>query len=73
MKTSMKSDRYSGKLLSHEILALIKENPQLTISQIATICKVSRQGVYYHIEKLKDLGLLERLGGTKGGKWICKI
>lgn len=52
------------------ILKLIRENPKITIKQMASVCGISDDGVSYHIKKLKQFGRIIRVGGSRnGGEW----
>ena len=53
-----------------KILALIKENPGIALGEIAEELGISRDGVKYHIEKLKKSVGLVHEGATKKGRWI---
>jgi len=36
---------------------------------LATLLKLSEDGVKYQIKKLKDKGIIKRVGPDKGGYW----
>ena len=48
---------------------LIKENPNIRIEELALNCEITRDGVNYQIRKLKEKGILKRIGGDNGGHW----
>lgn len=52
-----------------KILKLIKENPNITQVEMAKILDLTRDGVSYNIKKLKNNGIIERIGSTKNGSW----
>lgn len=52
-----------------QILILIKEDNNITIDQLAAICKVSDKTIKRDITKLKEQGLLAREGSLKSGTW----
>ena len=54
---------------TQKILALMEDNPNITIDEIATSIGITRDGVNYQIRKLKDLKKIERVGGDFGGHW----
>jgi len=54
---------------SQKILDFIKENPELTITELAQRTGISDRAVKKNIKKLKDDGLLKRVGPDKGGYW----
>lgn len=51
------------------IVQLITENPNRTILDIANALNLSKNAVVKHIDKLKDNGIIERVGPNKGGYW----
>ncbi len=61
-------------ILSEEenlVLTIIKENPRITAVKIAENINKSSRSIQRIIRELKDKGVLERIGGTKG-YWKCK-
>ncbi|MBR0173563.1 MAG: winged helix-turn-helix transcriptional regulator [Lachnospiraceae bacterium] len=48
---------------------MMKETPDISISEMANSLKMTVDGVRYHIKKLTALGRVERVGGTRGGSW----
>jgi ATP-dependent DNA helicase RecG len=55
-----------------KILELIKINPQITQKQIAKATGLSRRGVEWNLKKLKDSGVINRIGADRGGYWEVK-
>lgn len=53
------------------VLTMIKENPKITAIKIAENINKSSRSIQRIIRQLKDKGILERIGGTKG-YWKCK-
>lgn len=51
------------------IVEIISENPNVTISQIATKLEKNPRGIDKHIQKLRELGILRRVDGDFGGHW----
>lgn len=47
----------------------ISENPQMSIKELSKMTGLSTGGVKYHLTKLKNEGLVERIGADKGGYW----
>ena len=52
-----------------EILKLIKENPNITRKGLSKKLNITLDGVKYNIKKLKDNGIIERIGADNGGYW----
>ena len=51
------------------IIKLIKENPSITQKEIAKELKMTRDGVKYNMNVLKEMRIISREGSTKKGKW----
>ncbi len=56
-----------------KILEFIMEDPGITQKEIAKKIGMSKNGIRYAMDKLKERGILEREGATKRGKWIINI
>jgi ATP-dependent DNA helicase RecG len=68
-KTSMKTSTKTSMKTSNQITNLVYENPSISISELARLTGLSRQGVAWNIGKLKEKGILKRVGPAKGGHW----
>jgi ATP-dependent DNA helicase RecG len=55
-----------------KILELIKENPYISKSELSKKVGISTTAVDKNIAKLKEKGLLNRIGPDKGGHWEIK-
>ena len=60
-KSSLKS--------SQKILEFISHDPTITIREMASELGISDRAVKKNIQKLKDQGLLRRVGPARGGHW----
>ena len=61
--------RKSGQKKWSEVLELIKENPKITRKELSEKLGINSSAIQRHIQKLKTEGLIERIGGDKGGYW----
>jgi len=52
-----------------KIIGLIKENPMIIQEEISEKTGLTRRGVEWNLKKLKDKGILKRIGSKKGGYW----
>ena len=52
-----------------EILELISKNKYITYSELSKGLRISEKSVHVNIEKLKQKGLLKRIGSDRGGYW----
>ena len=50
----------------NDIIDLIKQNPKISYRKMAEILDIADSAVKKHLEKLKKLGVIERIGGTRG-------
>ena len=50
----------------------IKNNPNITINEIAEKMGLTRDGIKYHINKLKKDNRIKHVGSTKAGYWVIK-
>jgi Fic family protein len=69
IKESSKSDQKSKQKSDQKILALMKQNSQITIGEICTKLSMSESGVKKVIKKLKDEDKIKRVGSLKAGHW----
>ncbi|HBF12375.1 MAG TPA: hypothetical protein DDW49_03135 [Deltaproteobacteria bacterium] len=51
------------------MLNLIRENPEIATEEMASTLGLSRKGIEWQISKLKESGLLKRVGPDRGGHW----
>mgnify|MGYP002511844380 CR=1 FL=1 len=56
--------------LEENILLIIRENPDVTQSQIASRLGCSERKVKRIMKEMMEKGIIERVGGRKMGKWI---
>lgn len=56
-----------------KIINLIKKNPSITQIEMAKELNLTRDGISYNIRKLKENGIIERVGSTKNGIWKINI
>ena len=51
-------------------MLVLHRDPNLTIPELAEIVGIAERNISENLKKLQELGLLERVGSKKGGKWI---
>ncbi len=69
-KTIQKTDQKTIQKTEELILNLIKLNPRITQNEIALqLGNISPSGVKYNLKKLRERGLVKRIGADKGGYW----
>ena len=61
------------KKSKEKILELVKANKNITTSEISKKLGLSTSGIEKQISKLKEEGVLKRIGPDKGGYWeVCE-
>ena len=58
---------------AEEIIAWINEETGITMEEIANNIGKSQSTIEKHIKKLREAGVLERIGSTKSGEWKIKL
>ena len=64
-KSSQKSNWKSNQI----IVAAMRQNPSVTINELQDITGLSESGVKKIIRQLRTDGIIQRIGGAKGGHW----
>ena len=54
---------------AQKIMTIMKSNPQITIVELAVICKLTTRAIQKNIDKLRQMGVICREGSTKSGYW----
>lgn len=68
------NDRVNEKVNETEktLLSLLRINPEYTVTQLSEITNVSRKTIAVRLKKLKDKGIIERVGSSRKGYWKIK-
>ena len=69
---TQKSSKKGSKKSSEKIIAVIKENPNTTLQEMADSVGLSVAGVRKNLDKLRKAGEIRRVGPDKGGHWEVK-
>jgi DNA-binding CsgD family transcriptional regulator len=69
MEMEQESSLKSSLKSSQKILELISASPSITISEIADRLGMTTRGVDKNIKRLKEQGIIRRVGPDKGGHW----
>lgn len=64
------TDRVNDNMM--KVLNVISEDPGYSYNDISDEIGISRKSVATIIKKLKDLGIIERIGNNKKGYWKIK-
>jgi ATP-dependent DNA helicase RecG len=68
-KTTKKTTEKTTEKTADRIVALLRREPQATISGMSGSLSVSRHAVDWHIRRLRAAGRIRRIGPDKGGSW----
>ena len=70
-KPSVQNDKNFGtkEKTSVQILNIMKENPSITLQQIAEKIGLSKRAIEMQVKKLREQGKVNRIGATKKGLW----
>ena len=65
------TDRVTDKVTDNQVLIVqfISENNKITTQMLSEKVKISQRKIKENIAKLKEIGLIERIGSAKGGFW----
>ena len=53
-------------------LNALRNNPYISRKELSKLLMISEDGVKYHLKKLKNKGLIEHIGASRGGYWVVK-
>lgn len=59
-----------GKEIERKILEKILNNSAITIKELSNTLTTTEKTIRYHINKLRNDGVIVREGSTKSGKWV---
>ena len=62
-----RSGKASEKTVEKTITELIQRRPKVTTKKMIKATGLTRRGVEYNLNKLKNNGIIERIGPDKGG------
>ena len=64
-------DKVVDKLTDNQknIIALIERNPYISARELAPQVGISHRKIQENIAKLKEYGIIKRIGSAKGGHW----
>lgn len=71
-KGSEKGSVKSSVKSSDKIIEAIRQNPSVTIEELAKITQTTTRSVEKNLKKLKDQNRIARIGAANGGKWEVK-
>ena len=54
---------------TQKIIASIEENPGITRRELAEAIGLTEDGIKYHLKKMQEQRIIERIGPDKGGYW----
>lgn len=64
-----KNRKESDQKTAQKILSLLRNYPGVTRAELAEKCGLSASGIKWQLKRLKDKGIVRRIGADKGGYW----
>ena len=68
-ETSLKASLKASQKTSQKIIELVKENANISTQEMAERIGIDRRNVTRAIHKLREAGIIHRVGPDKGGHW----
>ena len=68
-KSREKSNEKGREKSKEKIISIIRDNPKVTQFELSNILNVSEKAIEKHIKKLREIGIIRRVGPDKGGHW----
>jgi len=68
-KSSQKGSQKSSQKGSQKIIELMRNDPKITVANLALRIGITERAVKKQIGKLKAQGRIRRIGPDKGGSW----
>ena len=68
-KGSLKSSQKGSQKSSQKIIELMKNDPKITVANLALHIGITERAIKKQIGKLKAQGRIRRIGPDKGGSW----
>ena len=69
VNVSVKSSQKGSQKSSQKILETLRQNPNMSTTELAEQIGISRRAVAKHVAVLQSFGVLRRIGPDKGGHW----
>ena len=69
LKEALDEMNKSNQKSNQIIVAAMRQNPSVTINELQDITGLSESGVKKIIRQLRTDGIIQRIGGAKGGHW----
>jgi len=69
-KTGEKTMEKTMEKTRKKILGLMKEQPEITIQDLANQLNISQRAIEKQLAKLKESGIITRFGPNKNGHWV---
>lgn len=69
VETSKATQETTQETTPEKILDLIQKTPTITRKGLAVEVGITEDGIKYHLNKMRKMGVLRHVGPTKGGHW----
>ncbi len=68
-EATQKTTQKNTQKTTQKILDLIKEKSNITSEELAERIGITPDGIKYRLAKMKNEGIIKRIGADKGGHW----
>ena len=58
--------------IKNKILTTMREKPEISVTAMAKKMDIAKRTIERNIRALKETGVVERVGGARGGRWVVK-
>lgn len=72
-KTKYVNNAATRSTNENRILDILQDNPLITMNELSAALGLSRSGVQYIMDRLKEKGLVKRIGAHKNGSWSVNL
>jgi ATP-dependent DNA helicase RecG len=69
LKSGLKNGLKNGLKIEFQIIALMEEDSQITMDEIALKLQRARSGIAKHLKAMQQKNMIRRVGSNKGGHW----
>lgn len=66
---TQKTTQKKSSNTKNRIIEIMRNNPEVTQAEMASLLDITIDGVKYQIKKMKKEGLIKQAGGDRGGHW----
>lgn len=72
LQDALEQSRYTTPIttpIQHQLVSLISAKPDISQQELAVALGLTRDGIRYHLNKMKRSGSIRHVGPVRGGHW----